>query len=197
MTSRATHFLLCALLVLPGLLFPPTAFAQDEPAEIVRLYYEAIERGDSAAAVALHTEDAVRFDGTRCPPPNGCRGKQMIQAATSYVIANRTQFTLLSIEVDGNTVTQRLEMRNTTLRTRGVERLINIVTWEIRDDKIMSMRTGSDLSDPETAAAVRRGQPLLDIPRLGQRVPMAILVPLGVTLVMVGVGFIRRTLHTA
>lgn len=179
-------------------LFPVTvALAQVDPAEVLRQFFDARSRGDPAAALALFADDAV-YDGVGLCTPNPCAGKAAIKPEIERLIAG-SQPTVLSIQASGQLVTVRYEVRGARPRAAGVERIINIVTAEVRGDKIARFHVANDLTDPQTAQflAFYRAQAAGQLPKSGEPTLPAPSIALGgVGVIIVGI-ILRRRLGQA
>ncbi len=132
------------------------ACAEQGAADIFRQFVEAINQGDVAAALALFTDDATWERGGRCPP-NECVGIAAVQGEIEKDVTDNHRIDIVSIEVSGNTVTARVELRTDGTRARSVERIIQIFTVEVTGDKISSLQAAPDLTDPVTADFAKGG----------------------------------------
>jgi hypothetical protein len=90
----------------------PIALAQADPEAIAWQFIEAHNRGDIEAALALLADDAmvVNAAGDLCAP-SPCVGKAAIRRQLEWWVAVGTQYTTISAQVSGTTVTARLELR--------------------------------------------------------------------------------------
>ena len=156
-------------LALVGLLVsaPGGVLAQVDPLTVVRQALDANNRDDVEGLLALVTDDYVQEGGACESAPGGrCVGKQAFRQAIERGPGDEAEdepggppiITIASSQVSGNTVTARLEVRfdptPAPLRAAGVERVIELGTFEVRGDKLASARFVRDLSDPQTAIAV-------------------------------------------
>src|SRR5437870_1168105 len=99
--------LLVLLLVAAWLPQAQPAQAADLEA-LVRLYYQAVDRGDTPAALAGFTDDAAYVFGA-CSPLLPCTGKAEIQAAIQGGVGIKNSYGVLSSSVSASTVTARVE----------------------------------------------------------------------------------------
>lgn len=121
-----------------------------------RQYVEARNRGDVAAAVALWNEDGVLDAGAGlCTAQRPCAGRAAIGEELQRQRDINTHFTLTALQVSGDTLTFRAEIRNDTGRAAGVDRFIRSGTVEVRGDKITVERSRLDGTDPPTATLQR------------------------------------------
>ncbi len=131
--------------------------AGEEPADpvaVVEAFVAAFNSGDVDAAVALFAEDAVIES-----PRNTFVGLTEIRDDLQGEVDNGNNITIVSIEVSGSSVTTTQEIRNPRIEALGVERIIRIATFEVRDGKIVSLAQAPDLSDPQTAQVQGAGPP--------------------------------------
>ena len=196
-TGDLSSVLACAERVAP---------AEEEPAaeeaDIFRQFAEAINQGDTAGALALFTDDATWERGGRCPP-GACVGIVAVQGEIEKDIADHHQIDVISVEVTGNTVNARVELRTDGTRARGVERIIHLFTLEVAGDKIASLHAAPDLTDPVTADFAARGPGGLPATGTGglaasdDRFPTGsvALISLGGLLVATGVLILRRRFY--
>ncbi len=125
---------------------PGRVAAQADPATVVEAFAEAINSGDVDAAVALFAEDAV-IDN----PRRTFVGLAEIRDDLQREVDNGLNITNVSVEVSGSSVTAIQEIRTPRIEAFGIERIIRIATFELRDGKIVSLAQMPDTSDPETA----------------------------------------------
>ena len=149
---QKAFFLITLLASALALATAPVALAQSDPEALVKKYFEALNRGDAAGALAMFADDAV-FDapGGLCPAAP-CVGKATIQKELESRVADKFHVTMLKNYVSGNVVTSRFEVRNETIKKAGVERIIGWWIVETQGEKIAYLRAGIfDRSDPQTA----------------------------------------------
>lgn len=120
-------------------------------AGIYRSHIDASNRGDISAALSGYTDDAELLGGPICRP-NPCVGKAAIEKHFANGVTNHRRIDILDIQVSGDTLLSRVEVRNDPLRAAGFERISNKGTLTFRGDKIARHVIQNDLSDPQTAA---------------------------------------------
>jgi ketosteroid isomerase-like protein len=159
---QQVFFLITVLASTLTLTASTVAFAQSDPAALVKQFLEAVDRGDAAGALALYADDAV-IDGGWCGAAP-CIGKAAIQKVLERRPADKPPVhTILKTYVSGNVVTSRFEARSDRAKKAGVERIIEWAIFETKGDKISYARVGIlDRSDPQTARLDEwvRAQPL-------------------------------------
>jgi hypothetical protein len=128
------------------------ALAQTDPAALAQQFLEAIDRGDTAGALALYADDAVKDGGGSCGVAP-CIGRDAIQKEFARLVADKPPVhTILKSYVSGNVATIRFEARSDRVTKAGVERVIEWGIFETKGNKIVYARTGIfDRSDPQTA----------------------------------------------
>jgi len=149
---QKAFFLITLLASALTLAAAPVALAQSDPEALVKKYFEALNRGDAAGALAMFADDAV-FDapGGLCPAAP-CVGKATIQKELESRVADKFHFTILKNYVSGNVVTSRAEVRNDMVKQAGLERVIGWVITVMEGEKIAYVRGGiPDRSDLQTA----------------------------------------------
>lgn len=152
--TRPLSLLSIAVAALLALAGAPGVSAQADPVAVAQQFFDATNRRDLASMLAVVTNDHVH-EGGPCFMQT-CVGKASFQEALERAgAAGLPAILTLSIRASGTTVTARNEVRPPFLpeaaRAQGVERLVEIETLEIRGDKIASMRSVPDPSDPQTA----------------------------------------------
>ena len=124
------------------------AAAIEEPADpvaVVEAFVAAMNSGDVDAAVALFAEDGV-ID----LPNKTFAGLTEIRGDLQETVDNGVNITIVSVEVSGSSVTTTQEIRNPQIEAFGIDRIIRIATFEVRDGKIVSLAQMPDTSDPDT-----------------------------------------------
>jgi len=159
---QKAFFLITLLASALTLAAAPVALAQSDPEALVKKYFEALNRGDAAGALAMFADDAV-FDvpGGLCAAAP-CVGKAAIQKELESRVADKFHFTILKNYVSGNVVTSRLEIHSDTIKRAGVERIIGWGIFEVKGEKIAYLRGARPYrADSETArfAEWQRAQP--------------------------------------
>ena len=149
-TNRAgALFVGLALVVIAFMLLPGRVAAQADPATVVEAFAEAINSGDVDAAVALFAEDGVIEN-----PNRRFVGLAEIRGDLQAQVDQGINMTNVSVEVSGSSVMVIQEIRQPRIEAFGIERIIRIATFEIRDGKIVSLAAMPDTSDPDTARFV-------------------------------------------
>jgi hypothetical protein len=155
-----------------------TRSADLKHAELTLSFFEALNRGDAAAAAAVFGENAF-YSGASpqglCSSSAPCYGRTNIrQAIDTLLKAPHTCETVTSLSVAGSVVTGSIEIRTDPLRANGVERIVTRFMTQALDDKIVVFFNRSDPADPETArnAALAsgtqpKGAPITIIPPCG------------------------------
>ena len=194
--ARVLVGLLLACVVAFGAVTAVAAQAPD-PLAVARQWFEAEQRPDVGAQLALMTDDAVLSGAAGlCALP--CVGKTAIRPELERRRTGGTtrQSTITSQEAAGNTVTNRVEIRDQNVRNAGFQRYIAVIRIEVRGDKVAAVRGAPDTSDPETAAylayqqrALAAQRPATQLPRTGG--PAAAL-PAALALGLVGLGLAFR-----
>ncbi len=117
--------------------------------------YDAVNRGDVAAALAAFTDDAGYEGLGRCAAVV-CSGRVAIQQELEREVADKVNFTAIqgAAKVSGDVLTHRVEIRSATVSAAKVERVVAVVTMEVKATTIHSLRYALDPSDPQTRAFV-------------------------------------------
>jgi hypothetical protein len=151
--SIVKRIVMLALVAGLGLFAPVPQKAQAEPdlEALLRLYYQAIDRSDAAAAAAFFTDDGVLTTGGPCPPAAPCTSKAEIQKGITASLGVKVRYGLLSSSVSGNTVQARIESWNTNIQSAGLQRGIYKATVTFNSDKIARYVHELDLSDAQSA----------------------------------------------
>jgi len=185
-SSMAMAFAGAVLLVLPmtaGRAVPQSAPAATRPADLKRAevtlaFFDALNRGDAGAAVAVFGDNAFYSGASAqglCSSSAPCYGRSNIrQAIDTLLKAPHTCETVTSLQVAGSFVTGRIEIRTDPLRANGIERIVTRFMTQTLDGKIVVFFNRSELADPETArnAAIAsgtqpKGAPIATIPPCG------------------------------
>ena len=119
----------------------------------VRLYLDALNQGDIAAALATFTDDAIWERGGQCPP-GACAGTTAVRAEITRDVAAHHKLTPLSADESTGSVAVRLELRNDGTQRANVDRVVQIFAFKLRGGKISAVAVSFDGSDPVTAAFV-------------------------------------------
>ncbi len=147
--SLVALMLTMLLAVLPASL---AVAAADDPATVVQRFFDARNRGDVDATLALVTDDFRFVGGPDCTPATPCVGVAAQRADLRDFIAHHIQVIIVGVpQVSGTTVKVRVEARGDPIRAAGVERLVENETAVVRDGKIASLIGTPDTSDAQTA----------------------------------------------
>jgi ketosteroid isomerase-like protein len=131
------------------LAFVPAVSAQaTDPLSVLQRYYDARNRGDLAGALSVVAPDATYTTGPCAPVCAGVDDIQKRELEPS--MANGGQYTMVSVDVSGTTVTFQIEVRNNITRLAGIDRFLNAITADIRDGKIVTYQAVSLPDDPQT-----------------------------------------------
>jgi ketosteroid isomerase-like protein len=132
-------------------------------AAVIQQYFDAVNRTDPEAALAMFAEDAV-FIGSRangsCSQQTPCSGRATIGQQLEANARVRPCFTLREIQVTGAIVTGRYEVRADPYPGLGIERIVNSFIAFVPQDTIGFLANVADVADPQTATyvAVNAGQ---------------------------------------
>ncbi|MCH7999878.1 MAG: nuclear transport factor 2 family protein [Chloroflexi bacterium] len=128
----------------------PTVTA--DPEALLEQLWNAINDGDAAAAAELFAKDAV-FEDYNHGPPDAFSGRDAILDFLQDRAVNLSlSVTPIDLETSGGTATGRIERSSlASLRISGFERLIELITVEVRGSEISLLRLLPDLADAETA----------------------------------------------
>ena len=121
---------------------------------VVLQLFDALNRGDAAAATALMSADATLISGSTCTLPAPCRGTAALRQANEGTVAANTTFSLLSVEQLGSTVVGRYEVRNPSISRSGTERLVESFIAQVPQGQVALFISLYDFTDPPTAALV-------------------------------------------
>ena len=140
------------------LCFGVTAVAAEEPdpMTIVDTYVRALDSGDAVAAAAVFTDSAIHIHpiaAGACSRQSPCIGRRAILDDLRNRTGDHQCITLLDGAVDGSIVRGLAELRNDTLRSMGIERMLVSSTWLVTGGKAAALYVLPDLTDPQTAAS--------------------------------------------
>jgi SnoaL-like protein len=128
----------------------PTARGPDL-AGVLRQQFDAVNRDDVPGVLASFTDDATLVRGG-CAPEDPCVGKAAIQLQFQRGVGQKARYTVLSLDVSGDTATGRAELRNVNITNLGLDRAIENFTATFKGDKISSLIHSLDVSDSQSAA---------------------------------------------
>ena len=147
-------------LALTAALLSTVASAQEaDPEQVFEEFADAVNDGDVDTALALFTEDATWTRGGRCPP-GACVGQAAIRAELEKDVADNHQLDIVDVEVTGNTLNARVELRtDVTREEEGIDRAVQTYTVEFAGERISALRVVPDFDDPQTAELRNRMLP--------------------------------------
>jgi len=133
--------------------------AEVDPASLAERDPAAESRGDLAAALALHNDDAIVQNGGLCWTP--CVGKAAIQKELERRVAAKNRFTIIGKYVSGNVAVVQTELRIGYIEKSGVDRVVVWNIYEVKGDKIAIATLVGQRTDPQTARFIEwlRSQP--------------------------------------
>ena len=120
-----------------------------DPVEPYRRWIEYGNRGDVEGQVRLLTDDATLSAWSFCLSP--CRGRAAIRHQLEERTILHDQSTPVDVQVAGDRITARRELRSDGTRRAGVERIILLDEFQLRRGKIAAAAMPMDLRDPPTA----------------------------------------------
>lgn len=127
-------------------------------ATVVLGFFDALNRGDAAAAASAFTEKGFLIGAALvglCSLTAPCYDRERIRANSEVLVKlPHSCDTVTSLQVIGSVVIGRLEARSDTLRERGIERVVQVFMAQVLQDKIVAYFGRLDLADPETARNV-------------------------------------------
>jgi plastocyanin len=132
------------------------AQAPPDPADVVRRYVQAVQRGDTAEAAALLADGAVMHvhgerSGHSCAA-RPCVGKEAIRQELER---RRGLHDLILESVrspTAATVVARIEIRSERLRGSGAERAVHVWDFEVSGAHIVAVEERVEVADPQTAS---------------------------------------------
>jgi hypothetical protein len=150
---------------------PGVSAEEPDPMTVVQTYVQALDSGNAAAAAAVFSDTAIHIHpiaAGACSRQSPCIGRKAILDDLRNRTADHQCITLLDGTVNGSVVRGQAELRNDTLRSIGIERMVVSSTWLITDGKAAALFVLPDLTDPQTAASAaisagmqQPGEPLL------------------------------------
>jgi plastocyanin len=133
----------------------PSSSAPGGAGALLQQLTEAMNRGDTAAAMALFADDATLSGAGTCMT-TACAGRDAVQREWQREATNHARIIPGQVQVTGNTATAQFQVTADDIRALGVERLIGLVTLEARNGQIASVRVTLDPGDPQNAQAMQR-----------------------------------------
>ena len=131
------------------------ALAQDygrakvNPASLAEKDLAAESSGDTAAALALYSDDAIIQYGGLCWTP--CVGKAAIQKELERRVAAKNRFKVIGEYVSGNVAVIQTELQIGYIESSGVDRVVVWNIYEVVGDKIAVATLVGQRTDPQTA----------------------------------------------
>lgn len=127
-----------------------------DPMSVIQAYVRALDSGDAGAAAAVFTDSAIHIHPIAvgaCSRQSPCIGRKAILDDLRNRTADHQCITLLDGAVNGSVVRGQAELRNDTLRSMGIERMVVSSTWLVTGGKAAALYVLPDLTDPQTAAS--------------------------------------------
>jgi hypothetical protein len=112
----------------------------------------SIARGNGADAMSLFADEAVYWvsDGVGGCSATPCVGREAIRSEVERQIGLHSRFVPLGGDVDSSVVTGLWEIRSDRVTAAGSERLLGVVTSDLRGDRVASLRIALVRDDPQT-----------------------------------------------
>jgi hypothetical protein len=128
------------------------ALAEGDSVAVQQQLFDALARGDVAAALTLFTDDAVIDSESGLCARAPCVGKAAIQKDLERFAADKSRhITVLGTYVSGDILVTRFEARSAVIQKAGVDRVILWGIRQMRGDKIASYRCCMpERTDPQT-----------------------------------------------
>jgi ketosteroid isomerase-like protein len=128
------------------------ALAEGDSVAVQQQLFDALARGDVAAALTLFTDDAVIDSESGLCARAPCVGKAAIQKDLERFAADKSRhITVLGTYVSGDILVTRFEARSAVIQKAGVDRVILWGIRQMRGGKIASYRCCMpERTDPQT-----------------------------------------------
>jgi hypothetical protein len=112
----------------------------------------AINAGDVSGAVVLFAEDATYHisDGVGQCSVTPCVGREAIRRELERQVGVHSRFAPLGGDVTGTHVIGLWDIRSDRVQSAGAQRILGVLTTEMRGDRITSMRIALVRDDPQT-----------------------------------------------
>ncbi|HEY3111491.1 MAG TPA: nuclear transport factor 2 family protein [Chloroflexota bacterium] len=123
--------------------------APADPGEPYRRWIEYGNRGDVEGQLRLLSDDATLSAWSFCLSP--CRGRAAIRHQLEERTVLHDQSTPFDVQIAGDRITARRELRSDGTRRAGVERIVLRDEFRVRGGKIAAAAMPLDLRDPPTA----------------------------------------------
>ena len=126
------------------------AGAAASPDAVFDRYVAAVHAGDMATVRALIAPDVERSDYVGCRPEMD-NPACLAHYIETTVVQPKAQFTLLRRQLDGDTVSARLEVRSPWHSKAGIDRIVGTDIVRVRNGLIHGFRFVPDFGDESTA----------------------------------------------
>ncbi|MBE0590379.1 MAG: nuclear transport factor 2 family protein [Hydrogenophaga sp.] len=126
------------------------AWAAESPDAVFDRYVAAVHAGDMATVRALIAPDVERSDFVGCRPEMD-NPACLAHYVETTVVQPKARFTVLRRQLDGDTVSARLEVRSPWHSKAGIERIVGVDVVRVRNGLIHGFRFVPDFSDESTA----------------------------------------------
>lgn len=147
MTHSSLRKTLVALSLVAG---TSAAWAAESPDAVFDRYVAAVHAGDMATVRALIAPDVERSDYVGCRPEMN-NPACLAHYIETTVVQPKAQFTLLGRQLEGDTVSARLEVRSPWHAKAGIDRIVGVDIVRVRNGLIHGFRFVPDFSDESTA----------------------------------------------
>jgi hypothetical protein len=144
---------------------PALTANQQPPLATFQRYVDALNRGDVDGALAAFAQDGRLADLPRlsvthpCRPAQECVGHAAIRPELEARVASHRCVTVLTAAEAGEVVIASVQLRHDGLRMIGVEYIVQNLRVVVGGDQIVTLESGTDLSDENTrrASAISAG----------------------------------------
>ncbi|HSV46225.1 MAG TPA: nuclear transport factor 2 family protein [Ramlibacter sp.] len=126
------------------------ACAAESPDAVFDRYVAAVHAGDMATVRALIAPDVERSDYVGCRPEMN-NPACLAHYIETTVVLSKAQLTLLGRQLEGDTVSARLEVRSPWHSKAGIDRIVGVDIVRVRNGLIHGFRFVPDFSDESTA----------------------------------------------
>lgn len=124
---------------------------QNNPSAVFDRYLEAVHSRDMDGVLALVSDDVARVNYPGCTDEmdnKACLGTYVKQA----VVDAAGKITVRSLEVSGDTVFAKLELRSDLTRRAGVDRALGTDRVRVLENRIIEFAFIPDFADEQTVA---------------------------------------------
>ncbi|MGS5090020.1 nuclear transport factor 2 family protein [Hydrogenophaga sp. A37] len=126
------------------------AGAAESPDAVFDRYVAAVHAGDMVTVRTLIAHDVERSDYVGCRPEMD-NPTCLAHYIETTVVQPKARFTVLRRQLDGDTVSARLEVRSPWHSKAGIERIVGTDIVRVRNGLIHGFRFVPDFSDESTA----------------------------------------------